>query len=111
MQHRRDQAPTDKREQIFASALGYLDFAQASPALFRLMFNAEICEVNTPELEEASQAAFMHLANDVSALRQRSALEDQAVMADVLASWSTVHGYADLLISGAHGNGAGDGSR
>lgn len=100
MQNRRAQAPEDMRERIFASGLGYLDFAQSSPALFRLMFNGEVCDLANEHLEQASQAAFMHLADDVSALRKKSALEDTAVMADVLASWSTVHGYADLLISG-----------
>jgi len=100
MQRRRDQAPEEIRERIFASALGYLDFAQSSPALFRLMFNGDVCGPANQTLEQASHASFMHLADDVSALRQKSALEDASVMADVLASWSTVHGYADLLISG-----------
>lgn len=100
MQRRREHAPEESRERIFASGLGYLDFAQSSPALFRLMFNGEVCDPTDQALEQASHAAFMHLADDVSALRQKSALEDATVMADVLASWSTVHGYADLLISG-----------
>jgi len=100
MQARRNQAPDDIRERIFASGLGYLDFAQSSPALFRLMFSEQISNPDNQAFARASQAAFMHLAEDIATLRATEALEDSLVMADVMASWSMVHGFADLLISG-----------
>jgi AcrR family transcriptional regulator len=42
-------APADPMAQLVASGLGYLDFAETSPALFTLMFASERSKPGTPD--------------------------------------------------------------
>jgi hypothetical protein len=56
--------------------------------------------MSDPTLEAAAAAAFDHLAQDIERLRGVSPYENGAAMADVIASWSIVHGFASLLMSG-----------
>jgi AcrR family transcriptional regulator len=100
MRTRQAEAGGTPLDLLVASGLGYIDFAQASPALFRLMFASERPDNETPELAEAGEAAFRHLVEDVARLRGRSPFSDPAAMADVMAAWSMAHGLAELLISG-----------
>jgi AcrR family transcriptional regulator len=90
----------DASELLIASGLGYLDFALASPALFKLMFGSDRLQNDAPDLNAVAEAAFDHLAQDIARLRGTSPYEDGAAMADVMASWSLVHGFASLLLSG-----------
>jgi AcrR family transcriptional regulator len=90
----------DPKALLTASGLGYLDFTLASPALFKLMFGSDRVDTCDPDLEKAASAAFDHLASDISRLRGVSPYEDADAMADVMASWSMVHGFASLLLSG-----------
>ena len=104
MQSRQAAEPNkDARQQLLSSGHGYLDFAIRSPALFRLMFSTDKPEPKTSELAEAAKAAFMHLADGVARLRGVSPFEEPAAMTDVMAIWSTVHGFADLYIAGRLG--------
>jgi AcrR family transcriptional regulator len=101
MQARQRAAATqDARALLTASGLGYLDFAQGSPALFQLMFGSERVDFCDPMLDRASTAAFDHLAQDIARLRGVSPYDDPAAMADVMAAWSMVHGFAALLMAG-----------
>lgn len=95
--------PMDKEELLMASGLGYLDFATSSPALFRLMFMAEKSDEASDERRAAAQESFDHLLADVARLLGRSPLEDPDGMADVMANWAMVHGFAELLVSGRMG--------
>ncbi|MEQ9259175.1 MAG: TetR/AcrR family transcriptional regulator [Roseovarius sp.] len=90
----------DPREMLYASGQGYLAFAQASPALFRLIFGSDRVKEPDAEMERAGEAAFLHLVGDVERLRGVSPFENEAAMADVMAAWSIVHGFADLLLAG-----------
>lgn len=90
----------DATDMLLASGLGYLDFTQESPALFQLMFSSDRVNMSDPTLEAAAAAAFDHLAQDIERLRGVSPYENGAAMADVIASWSIVHGFASLLMSG-----------
>ena len=87
-------------ELLIASGLGYLDFALAAPALFKLMFGSDRLDSCAPDLDAAATAAFDHLASDIARLRGVSPYEDAEAMAEVMASWSMVHGFASLLLSG-----------
>jgi AcrR family transcriptional regulator len=97
---RQQAAPDDPRDRLVASGHGYLDFAEASPALFRLMFTSNRVKEPSSELAEASDAAFQHLVDDVARLRGVSPYEDESAMADVVACWSMVHGFSELYLSG-----------
>lgn len=93
-------ATRDARALLTASGLGYLDFAQGSPALFQLMFGSERVDFCDQALDRAANAAFDHLAQDIARLRGVSPYQDDAAMADVMAAWSMVHGFAALLMAG-----------
>jgi AcrR family transcriptional regulator len=100
MQARQSEAGPDPVDQLTASGLGYLDFAEASPALFRLMFASTRPKEETQDLAEAHQGAYGHLIDDIARLRGVSPYEDAAAMSDVVAVWSLVHGYSELVIAG-----------
>jgi AcrR family transcriptional regulator len=52
-QHAREAAAAlDPRSQLVASGLGYVDFALANPALFRLMFSSNLPDHQRPDMIE-----------------------------------------------------------
>ena len=93
----------EPRKKLLASGLGYLDFAVSSPALFRLMFATERSQAKSEELTAAARASFTHLADSVARLRGVSPYEAPAVMTEVMAIWSMVHGFSELYVSGRLG--------
>jgi AcrR family transcriptional regulator len=100
-QEKRQLAATpDKTAQFVALGLGYLDFAEANPELFRLMFSSEKPERTNEAFNAAAQAAFGKLVDGVSEMLGADPYGDPVAMKQVVASWAIVHGLADLLISG-----------
>lgn len=92
-QHRREAvAEPTPRAQLVAAGLGYVDFALAYPALFRLIFSSDRPDFTDPALCQAGDAAYAHLADQVTAAGG-GALETAAV-------WASAHGLADLLAAG-----------
>ena len=81
------------RDQLIAAGLGYVGFARARPALFKLMFGSQRTDYSNPALGSAAEAAIGHLTSQV---RQVGSTEPQ----DVAAVWATAHGLADLIIAG-----------
>lgn len=78
-----------------AVAIEYLRFAQANPALYKVMFASRL-DANYPELRAASEACFNALQTAVSKLfPQKSGKEIRAVS---LRMWTSVHGLSMLLI-------------
>ena len=65
-----------------AAGLGYIEFAIAHPALFRLMFASERPDFADPALRAASRAAYAHLLEGIGALRGRDPVGDPAGMTD-----------------------------
>ncbi len=90
---REAQAAPDPASQLVAAGLGYVDFAMARPALFRLLWQSERPDFGNAELGQAARAAFQHLVDQVMAAGGRS-------VADEAAAWAMAHGLADLLASG-----------
>lgn len=86
-------APTP-RAQMIAAGLGYVDFATARPALFRLMHASDRPDYDTPDLGEVAKKAYDHLCDGVAAIAPA------ANAADIAAVWATAHGLADLMCSG-----------
>lgn len=85
-------------ERLRAAARGYLRFATGQPDLFRLMFSARRLDWSLPELLDASAAAYAQLADTVRPF-QRDGSEAEGLRLRILV-WSTVHGYAHLLLEG-----------
>jgi AcrR family transcriptional regulator len=90
------EAAADKtpRAQMIAAGLGYVDFALARPALFRLMHASNRPAYDTPDLGTVAKAAYDHLCGGVAAIKPEPGI------ADIGAVWAIAHGLADLLASG-----------
>ncbi|TAN13176.1 MAG: TetR/AcrR family transcriptional regulator [Burkholderiaceae bacterium] len=72
----------------------YVDTAQDSPALFRLMFSCELVDLSRfPEAHGAAERSFHSLVDVVAAFAPAARVEELS-----LAAWSLAHGYATLLI-------------
>jgi AcrR family transcriptional regulator len=100
MQARQALADPDPVEQLVASGLGYVDFARARPALFRLIFAAPLPGAWGAALHAAGDAALGHLAADLARLRGSRPWDYPEARDEVLAIWSLTHGFAELMISG-----------
>ena len=90
----------DQTAQFVALGRGYLDFAEANPELFRLMFSSEKPDRTDAAFTAAAQAAFGKLVDGVREMLGADPYGDPVAMKQVIASWAIVHGLADLLISG-----------
>lgn len=88
------------RERLVSAGLGYLDFALANPALFRLMFSSARPDPDDPALKAAGSAAFAVLLDAIRDLDGADPERDRNAMLDVAVSWSAVHGLSHLLLSG-----------
>ncbi len=90
----------DPQEAFLGSGIGYLEFAISSPAVFSLMFGPQLGKENSAELQVAAEAAFEHLAGNVEQLTGKTCDANPEIMEDILANWSIVHGFSNLVISG-----------
>ena len=92
-------ASEDRDAQLHAAGVGYIGFAKAHPGLFQLMFGPAELESDEPTLKQARERAFAQLGGIVAPfLPSGSGHADDMEMR--LAVWSTIHGYAHLLLSG-----------
>ncbi len=91
-------------DRLIASGIGYIAFATAHPALFRLMFASDRPDFAAPQLQEIGQAAYQHLLDNVAELRGLTdPQDDPAALTDATAVWAMVHGLADLAQAGRTG--------
>ena len=89
------EAEPHPQAQLAASGLGYVRFALARPALFRLIFSSDRPNFDNEELCNAAEAAYGLLVEKVTATCGAPATID-----DIAAVWSIAHGLADLLSAG-----------
>ena len=95
-----DEAATPEAR-LAAASQGYVDFALAHPALFRLMFSPTLCDHSDPALSEAGSDSFTVLAGIAEGLDWRPIDGGEPTPRQTqIMLWSTVHGYATLAISG-----------
>lgn len=90
-------------EKGLAAAKAYVDFAQAHPGMYGLMFRAERLDMSRPSLRDASDASFAGLARGVGASRHEHIAVDAMTLEQggaVARAWSMVHGFAMLLLDG-----------
>jgi len=93
----RKAAPTDTWSQSRAVGQAYIDFAIAHRAHFQLMFRQDRLARDSARLQEAGKAAFDELRSALSAALGPG-LAPAAVQERLLLAWSTVHGFATLLL-------------
>ena len=99
MERRHALAEKTPRAQFIASGVGYVEFALANPALFRLMFSSDRPDATDENLHKQASAAFMVLVDDVTALTGGNPMASDAGQLTIAAAWSLVHGIANLLIA------------
>ncbi|GAB4190112.1 MAG: TetR/AcrR family transcriptional regulator [Wenzhouxiangellaceae bacterium] len=99
-QRRQKMAGSEPRSQAVASGLGYIDFAVAHPALFRLMFASERPDRADTHFAAASLAAFDKLVVEIQAVAGSDPYANPEAMIQLIAAWSVVHGLAELIVSG-----------
>jgi len=95
----RQKSPDAPIEQMRAAARGYLNYARAHPALFRLMFNAGLLDWDDLALEEKGRAAYEQLREicaPAADLRGLKTATERAGLEQLV--WSQIHGQAHLMI-------------
>lgn len=86
-------------ERMDAMGEAYVMFAREHPSMFLLMFRSERLDTKRPALHDAMEEAFGQLTRGVS--ERRGTAEASAslpLLADIVRSWSMVHGFAMLMI-------------
>lgn len=86
-------------EQMRAAARGYLGYARAHPALFRLMFTKSLLDWSDPVLQEQAGLGRLQLIDICAPAAQMMGLKDAAEQRALEGLvWSQVHGQAHLMI-------------
>lgn len=101
MQAEQEKAHRAPGAQLAAAGRGYVHFALAHPAHFRLMFRPELCEGAEPSL--AGAAAYGLLVEAVTAVQQGGEAPRREAATQIALCWSAVHGLASLLLDGGMG--------
>jgi AcrR family transcriptional regulator len=96
---RQKKAEADPLSQLVAAGTGYIDFAMAHPALFRLMFSSDRPDHAAAELGVAARAAYQQLVDDVGRLRGPAPGQTEPAPIEVMRTWAVAHGIADLMNS------------
>jgi len=106
MELRRDLDRADREagqgRRLRAWATGYFRFARREPALFSLMFDAEIAE--QPQVVEARAAALAVLHRIVEEVAAAQERVDPPLRHITLAVWAAAHGAAGLAVSTPEGD-------
>jgi AcrR family transcriptional regulator len=99
MKKARTRAARDPAAQMRAGQKGYLDFALAHPALFRLMFNATLLDWTDADLMAASCPPREQLREICAPAAAKHGLKNESQLLELEhLVWSQIHGRAHLLI-------------
>lgn len=92
-------ANRDAADALHAAGRGYIAFARANPALYRLMFGRFDSTTHGSELAEAARSSFGKLLAQVASARGLSS-NDPQVLAAAVFGWGLTHGLSLLAIDG-----------
>jgi AcrR family transcriptional regulator len=101
IQAERRRAPVDPASQMRAASDGYLEFAVANPALFRLMFSADQLDWSDEQLLHAarlSRAELTDICEPAVEILGLHGSEQRAELERLV--WAAAHGRAHLTIDG-----------
>lgn len=86
-------------ERFLKMGHAFLKFAQEHPDSFRLMFTKVIPDhLEYEELKCAGEDSFAVLLNAVQAMQNEGILKEDAPIEMCIHIWSTLHGYASLIL-------------
>lgn len=89
----------DPSDVLLAAGRGYLAFAAAHPALYRLMFGRFGAGEHGDELAASARASFDVLLSQVASARGLAS-DDAAVLPGAVFAWGLTHGLSQLLVDG-----------
>jgi len=105
--HARD-VPPGSLEHIVAIGNGYVVFAFDNPHLFRLIFRTALLDADEPRFKAAGAAAFSKPVRAIGALyASDDPMAEPNLAARVIAIWSIVHGFSELMLAGQLARGPG----
>jgi AcrR family transcriptional regulator len=93
--------PAQGDARLLAIGMAYVAFAREYPGLFMLMFRGDRLDIRRPGLEKALQESNMALASAIGELRNEAVIPERPTLAQaaqMVRSWSMVHGFATLLL-------------
>lgn len=94
-------AQPDPINRLRACGLAYVAFARAHPAHFRVMFGPYVANRSAyPGLKEAASESFALLEARIADGQKAGFIADGDVRSLAIATWSTTHGFASLLVNG-----------
>ncbi|MFN7976646.1 MAG: TetR/AcrR family transcriptional regulator [Vicinamibacterales bacterium] len=91
----------DPRARLQAIGIAYVEYAVAHPSHFRLMHAPVADTCLEAAYVEAKSQPFQILLDAISACQTTGQIPPGPPLRWALAAWSTVHGLADLLMSGS----------
>jgi AcrR family transcriptional regulator len=95
----RSEAKRDRKSQLVAVGLAYVDYAVEHRASFQLMFRSDRLKTEDLYFKEASKRAFEQLKEVVTPFLAQANNEQERMMR-LLWAWSLVHGFATLVLEG-----------
>jgi AcrR family transcriptional regulator len=98
MRRHAEAAAPEPEARLIALGLGYIAFAEADPALFKLMFGSDRPSHDDAAFKDCASAAFGTLVDAVAAIRGAPPLASAEGTRQLSAAWAVVHGLAHLLI-------------
>lgn len=98
MGRRRARADADGFEQLVATGLAYVLYALAHRARFQLMFRSDRLDWTRESLASAGAKAYGHLVECTTRIASETGAPDHRLQQKIALAWSTVHGFATLLI-------------
>jgi AcrR family transcriptional regulator len=99
MVQERGKSAADPIEQMRAAMRGYLAYASAHPALFRLMFNAGMLDWSDEALQQSAGSGHRQLVEICAPAADALGYTTEAERASLeMMVWSQIHGQAHLMI-------------
>ena len=96
----RSEAKRDRKSQLVAVGLAYVDYAIQNRPSFQLMFRSDRLKTEDLYFKEASKRAFEQLKEVVAPFLAQGNASEQDRMVRLLWAWSLVHGFATLVLEG-----------
>lgn len=98
MGRRRARAASGGFEQLIATGTAYVLYALAHRARFQLMFRSDRLDWTRESLAEAGAKAYGHLVECTTRISTEAGAPEHLLQQKIALAWSTVHGFATLLI-------------